>query len=120
MAKVIKKVVKATVKVAKVAKKQVVTAASIVLGLLRMKDVPCDADIIAAVHIGVEETKFDKTQLAWYKYQYRQGRWNDGEAQVINQPAKVKAEKPAKVAKVAKKASKKVVEVDETEEESED
>lgn len=117
MAKVTKKVAKKVKEV----KAKVITAASIVLGLLAMKNVPCDADIIAAVQGGVEVTKFDKTQLAWYKYQFRQGRWNDGEAQVINQavPAKVaETPKTKAVKKGAKKA--KPVEVNEEEEGTEE
>ncbi len=113
MAKVIKKVAKK----AKVVKEKVITAASIILGLLAMKSVPCDADLIAAVHDGVEETKFDKTQLAWYKYQFRQGRWNDGEAQVIHQAAPVKAAKAPKT-KTAKKVAKKAKPVEAEEEET--
>ena len=109
MAKVQKKVVakKAEKKVAAPKEKRV-TAASIVLGLLGLKVVPADADIIQAVHDGVDETKFNKTHLAWYKYQFRQGRWNDGEAQVIRQEAKAKPEAAAKPAKKVKKAAKKV------------
>lgn len=111
-----KKVVKKVAKAAKEVKEKAITAASIVLGLLRMKNVPADEAIIKAVQDGVEETKFDKTQLAWYKYQFRQGRWNDGEPQVINQPAKAKA---AKVAKKGKKAKAAAEETEETEESAE-
>lgn len=112
-----KKVIKKVTKKAKVVKEKVITAASIILGLLVMKNVPCDVDLIAAVHDGVKETKFDKTQLAWYKYQYRQGRWNAGEAQVIHQAAPVKAAKAPK-AKATKKVAKKAKPVEAEEEET--
>jgi hypothetical protein len=117
MAKVAKKVVakKAEKKVAAAPKEKRITAASIVLGLLGMKAVPMDEAIIQAVHDGVENTKFDKTHLAWYKYQFKQGRWNDGEEQVIRQAPKVAAEKPAKAAKKVKKAKPAVEETEEEE-----
>lgn len=116
MAKVAKKVVakKAEKKVA-APKEPRITAASIVLGLLNLKQVPSDEDIIAAVHDGVEATKFDKTHLAWYKYQFKQGRWNDGEEQVIRQAPKAKVEK-ATPAKKVKKAKPAAVETEEEEE----
>ena len=121
MAKLVKKLV-AKAKAPKVAKVKKVSAASIVLGLFNMKVVPSDEAIIQAVQEGVEETKFSKTHLAWYKYQFRIGRWNDGEAQVLRQAEKPKAEKAAKpvvkkaVKKVAKKVAKPVAdEVEETE-----
>ena len=113
-----KKLVAKVTKTAKAPTRTGPTAASIVLGLLGMKNVPTDEAIINAVCEGVEVTKFDKTQLAWYKYQYRQGRWNDGEPQVIRQEAKPKTEKAIKAAKktVAKKSTKKTAPIEETEE----
>lgn len=111
-----KKTEKAAVKKVAAKAEKKVTAASIVLGLFALKVVPTDEAIIAAVHDGVEATKFDKTHLAWYKYQFRQGRWNDGEQQVIRQAEMPKAEKATKSAPkaavkkaVAKKAAKKPV-----------
>jgi len=130
MAKAIVKKVVAAVKTAVKAEKKVkepkaprITAASIVVEILSRKLVPTDEKIIEEVlgklsDAGVE-SKFQKTHLAWYKYQYKQGRFNDGEAQVINQEEKPKAEKPAKVAAVkpaAKKAVKKAAPTEEEEE----
>lgn len=83
------------------------TAASVVLGLLRSKVAPTDDVIIQTVLETVEGSKFNKAQLAWYKHQYKTGRWDDGEAQVINQAKAPRAEKAA-TPKAAKKGAKKV------------
>lgn len=126
MAKVLKKVVKAAVKAEKKVKEPKaprVTAASIVVEILSRKLVPTDEKIIEEVleklgEAGVE-SKFQKTHLAWYKYQYKQGRFTEGEEQTINQEEKPKAEKPAKKAakvKTGKKAPKADAEVEEEEE----
>ena len=105
--KVLKKVVAKLAKAPKAVKVKEPTAASIVLGLFGLKVVPCDADIIKAVQGGITETKFSKTHLAWYKYQYRTGRWNDGEPQVIRQP--IEAPKEVATKKTVKKAGNKPV-----------
>jgi len=117
--KIEKKVVKAAAVKAEKVKK--VSAASIVLGMFNLKVVPSDQEIINAVQEACEGSKFDKTHLAWYKYQFRQGRWNEGEAQVIRQAAKAveKAEKPVAKKAVAKKVKKVVEPVLESEEEVE-
>ena len=133
MAKAImKKVVAAVKAVAAKTEKKVkepkaprITAASIVVEILGRKLVPTDDKIIEEVLGKLSDagvvSKFQKTHLAWYKYQYKQGRFNDGEAQVINQEEKPKAEKPAKAApavKTVKKAAKKVAAPAEEEEEA--
>lgn len=122
MAKKIEK--KVVAKKAVEAKVKKVSAASIVLGMFNLKVVPSDLEIINAVQEACEGSKFDKTHLAWYKYQFRQGRWNEGEPQVIRQEEKPKAEKaekaaPKKLAKKVKKAVKPDI-ADEEEVESED
>ena len=114
MAKLIKKTVAAVKKAVAPAKEKRISAASIVLGMLNLKVVPTDEQIISAVLEACEGSKFKKTHLAWYKYQFKQGRWNDGEPQVIRQAAVVKEAKKVMSKKgkaVSKKA--KVVKVEE-------
>lgn len=98
----LKKVVKKAAKVKEV-KEPRITAKSVVVRLLGMKQVPSDTEIISTVLAEVEESNFKQTHLAWYKNQYRKGRWHEGVEQTIRQAAKPKVEK-----KGAKKVSKKV------------
>lgn len=115
MKKILKKGTAKATKAAAPKKEKRTTAASVVLGLLRSKVAPTDDAIIQAVLETVEGSKFNKAQLAWYKHQYKTGRWDEGEAQVINQAKAPRAEK-AVPTKTAKKSAKKTARPVETEE----
>jgi hypothetical protein len=78
---------KVEVKAAKKNKK--ISIKDIVLKILAGKNVPGTDEIIALVLKECKAngitTRFDKTHLAWYKYQYKLGRWHDGVRQVIHE-----------------------------------
>ncbi len=73
-----------------------------------LSNVPEDGEIIKQVKAETGSDKFDARQLAWYKWQFRQGklRGQDGTAQVINQGSNKKEPKAKKKVVVLKKKKK--------------
>lgn len=118
MKKIVKKGAAKKTAAKKEVKEKRITAASVVIGLLGQRQVPNDEAIINTVLDTVEGSKFNKAQLAWYKHQYKTGKWHDGEPQTINQAKAEKAPKAAakKAAKKTTKATKAEVETEECEE----
>lgn len=91
----------------KVKKEARVTAGSILLPQFELQKVKDDETLIDMVKEATGSKKFDKTQLAWYKSQFRRGllKGQNGKAgHVINQGGLTK--KAVKVKGKAKKASK--------------
>ena len=84
-----------------------VTAASVLIPLLSAAKVKTDDEIIEIVKEETGSTKFDKAQLAWYKWKFREGKLKgmDGKKHVINQgsPLKKKAQQKAEKAAAKKK-----------------
>lgn len=83
-------------------KEKRVTASSVLIRLLGAAHVKDDETIIEEVRGETGSKKFDKTQLAWYKYKYRLGALNgmDGKRHVIEQGSHTKEKKVKKAKKV--------------------
>lgn len=100
---------KATVKGGKAVKVARVTAGSILLPFFEKSKCPDNDFLIKTVKAATGSKKFDETQLAWYKSQFRRGllKGMNGKAgHVINQGGLVKKEVvKGRAVKKAKKAS---------------
>lgn len=83
-----------------------VTAASVVLEKFKLKKIPSDKEIIAAVRKAVKGSKFDENHLAWYKSRARKGDLA-GLDKPIDIPKKATKAKPVTKKKVAAKKKKK-------------
>lgn len=109
----------AKTKGSKEVKEKRVTAASVLIPLLSAAKVKDDEELIERVKDATGSTKFDKAQLAWYKWKFREGKLKgmDGKKHAINQgsplkkKAQDKADKAAKKKIVVKRAKKEPVEI---------